>query len=317
MSKRLYHICYTSHQEVLCRNFRDYSMMFNCIAQAVFNTGSNLLAHSIMSTHVHLICESGDASGLVKRIRSSYTQMFNHRYRRAGRLGEESFFCDRLEGRHHITAAISYVMRNPWHHEVCANPYAYPFSSIGQYFKNSLDRFLPMAGSDIRKNSKSDIIRDKNIIPGHIKVSLSSGMIRVCDVIDSIMVEGYFGSYRAFIYGLSRNDYEKWEKEQCSDNVAAMPVTIRTVEPFLSEDKVVAIMRQNPHWLKEKRITDIELCDIIDHSYIPRLGKSGYAELTEKEIYSIRRHLFKSLSMKVSSNQLDRCLPCHSSRGGK
>lgn len=309
MKRRLYHICYTSHLEVFCRSYKDYCMMFNCIAQAMLKTQSNLLAYSIMSTHVHIICECFSPSDLVKRIRSSYVQMFNYRYCRRGSLGEESFFCDSLEGRRHVTTAISYVVRNPLHHEICANPYAYPFSSIGQYFKNTLDSFSTGGGDAVGKvRSRSDIIREKNILPGDVSVSSDSGMIRMDDVVDNVMVEGYFGSYRSFMYGLSRNDYGKWEEEQRDDNVAMEPVTIRTIEPFLSDDEVASILKQNHHWLKEKRFTDIELCDAIDKTYIPRVGKSGYAQLTTKEVEVIRKQLLQIFQFRISFKQLDRCL---------
>lgn len=309
MSRRLYHICFTSHQEVLCRSYKDYCMMFNCIAQAVFKTRSNLLAYSVMSTHLHLVCECDSPPDLVKRMRSSYTQMFNHRYCRKGALGEESFFSDRLEGRRHITTAISYVVRNPLHHEVCANPYAYPFSSVGQYFKNSMEKFAPCdVDMDRKGRSKSDIIRRKNVLPEDVGFGGRSGMISMDDVVKNVMVEGYFGSYRAFVYGLSRNDYEKWAKEQYEDNVSVSPVTIKTIEPFLSEEEVASIMKQNQHWLKEKRMTDIELCDIIDRTYIPRLGKSGYAQLTAREADAVRKQLLRVYQAKISFKQLDRCL---------
>lgn len=309
MRRRLYHICYTSHREVFCRSYKDYCMMFNCIAQAVFKTQSNLLAYSIMSTHTHIICECFSPSDLVKRIRSSYAQMFNHRYCRRGSLGDESFFCDRLEGRCHVTTAISYVVRNPLHHEVCANPYAYPFSSVGQYFKSKLDRFS-LSGDDAvgKVRSRSAIIRKQNILPDEVGVYSDSGMIKMDDVVDNVMVEGYFGSYRSFMYGLSRIDYEKWTEEQSEDNVTVTPVTIRTIEPFLSDDEVASILKQNHHWLKEKRITDIELCSIIDKTYVPRFGKSGYAQLMPKDVSVIRKQLLQAFQFRISSKQLDRCL---------
>lgn len=309
MSRRLYHICYTSHNEVFCRGYKDYCMMFNCIAQAMFKTHSNLLAYSVMSTHVHIICECDSPSDLVKRIRSSYTQMFNHRYYRKGALGEGSFFCDVLEGRHHVTSAISYVVRNPLHHEVCSNPYAYPFTSVGQYFTNSIDRFYPDAWNPEGKGRyRSDIVRKKNVLPGDVGFWEQSGMIKMEDVVDNVMVEGYFGSYRAFMYGLSRNDYGKWSEEQYEDNVESTPVTLRTIEPFLSETEVASILKQNFHWLKEKRMTDIELCDIIDKTCLSRFGKSGYAQLTVREAESVRRRLLHEFKSRVSSKQLERCL---------
>ena len=55
MKGKIYHLCYTSHGEVLCRKYLDYCMLFNCIAQATIGTDAQLLAYAIMSTHVHLI----------------------------------------------------------------------------------------------------------------------------------------------------------------------------------------------------------------------------------------------------------------------
>ena len=202
MGRRLYHICFTSHNEVLCRSYKDYCMMFNCIAQAVFKTGSSLLAHAIMSTHVHMIAVCADPSNLVMRIRTSYTQMFNHRYKRKGTLGDKAFFCSKLEGRRHIAAAISYVIRNPYHHV---------------------------------RRKKSDIIRIKNHLPDDVDVLRSTGMISYDDVVDSVLVEGYFGSYRAFLFGLNRNDYERWMREQEEDDDGLPPVTLGTVEAFLPD----------------------------------------------------------------------------------
>ncbi|MBO8465110.1 MAG: hypothetical protein IAB93_03830 [Bacteroidetes bacterium] len=76
----------------------------------------------------------------------------------------------------------------------------------------------------------------------------------------------------------------------------------------MSDDEVASILKQNHHWLKEKRITDVELCDIIDSTYVPHLGKSGYAQLTTKEADVIRKQLLQAFQFRISSKQLDRCL---------
>ena len=306
MGRRLYHICFTSHNEVLCRSYKDYCMMFNCIAQAVFKTGSSLLAHAIMSTHVHMIAVCADPSNLVMRIRTSYTQMFNHRYKRKGALGDKAFFCSKLEGRRHIAAAISYVIRNPYHHEVCANLYSYPFSSVNQYFKNKIQSFSPVTEAVFRRK-KSDIIRIKNHLPDDVDVLRSTGMISYDDVVDSVLVEGYFGSYRAFLFGLNRNDYERWMREQEEDDDGLPPVTLATVEAFLPDREVQLILKQNQHWVNEKRVSDIELCDIIDHQCVPRYGKVSYVQLSHSEVDDVRQSLADAL--RVSQGQLERCLP--------
>ena len=306
MGRGLYHICFTSHNEVLCRSYKDYCMMFNCIAQAVFKTGSSLLAHAIMSTHVHMIAVCADPSNLVMRIRTSYTQMFNHRYKRKGALGDKAFFCSKLEGRRHIAAAISYVIRNPYHHEVCANLYSYPFSSVNQYFKNKIQSFSPVTEAVFRRK-KSDIIRIKNHLPDDVDVLRSTGMISYDDVVDSVLVEGYFGSYRAFLFGLNRNDYERWMREQEEDDDGLPPVTLGTVEAFLPDREVQLILKQNQHWVNEKRVSDIELCDIIDHQCVPRYGKVSYVQLSHSEVDDVRQSLADAL--RVSQGQLERCLP--------
>ena len=123
-----------------------------------------------------------------------------------------------------------------------------------------------------------------------------------------IRMEGYFGSYRVFMYGLSRNDYGRWSEEQYEDNVDLAPVTIRTIEPFLSEDEVASVLRQNYHWSKERRMTDIELCDLVDRTCRIRLGKSGYAQLTAREAEAVRRHILQACRSKVSFKQMGRCL---------
>ena len=45
MKGKIYHLCYTSHGEVLCRKYLDYCMLFNCIAQATIGTDAQLLAY--------------------------------------------------------------------------------------------------------------------------------------------------------------------------------------------------------------------------------------------------------------------------------
>lgn len=282
-------------------------MLFNSIAQAVFKTGSSLLADALMSTHAHLIVVCESPSKLVMRVRSSYTQMFNHRYLRTGPLGEESFYSVELKGRRHIAAAVSYVVRNSCHHEVCANVYSYPFTSVGQYFRNNIGNFAP-AADVIRGKRRSDIIRTKNRLPDGVEVMRSTGMISYDDVIDNVLVEGYFGSYRSFMYGLNRNDYDRWMHEHEADDNGLAPVTLGTVEPFLSEEKVRSILQQNLYWVKEKSLSDIELCDIIDHHYVPMYGKLSYTQFTNSEAEVVRSRLARDFH--VARKQLERCLPC-------
>ena len=209
MKGKIYHLCYTSHGEVLCRKYLDYCMLFNCIAQATIGTDAQLLAYAIMSTHVHLIVITEHPAAYIQRIRSSYTQMFNRRYRRKGTLGEPSFYFVELIGRRHVTAAISYVLRNPVHHELTSNPYDYEFSSIGLYFRKETRRPEGTRPKKAAKPFVAIIRRDnRQRLPEGLIFDDETGQIEPSQLVNSAVVEGFFGSYAAFDYGLQRRDYQ-------------------------------------------------------------------------------------------------------------
>ena len=120
MRGRNQHLCFTSHKEVLCRDYFDYATLFNCIAQGIINTNSKLLSYSIMSNHVHLGAITDKSSGLVQRIR---------------------------EGRLHIAAR------------------------------------------------RARLVRENNVIPKSLSFD-RFGQISPADIVETDIVEGYFGSYR-------------------------------------------------------------------------------------------------------------------------
>lgn len=53
--KKIYHLCLSSHREVLFRDEEDFTIGFNYLAEAAFYTESRLLADGFMSTHWHNI----------------------------------------------------------------------------------------------------------------------------------------------------------------------------------------------------------------------------------------------------------------------
>ncbi len=309
MKGRLYHICYTSHQEVICRKHADYVRLFNCIAQATINTGSILVTYSIMSNHVHLAVVADDAGRLVQRIRSSYTQMFNDVYRRTGMLGDQGYYRLHLAGRLHVAAALSYILRNPVHHRVCANPYAYQYSPILLYFNypgTSLPDTGRQAGRNVSCARSRKAIRRNNYVPDNIPFD-RFGMMDVASVVSTDVLEGYFGSYRAFQYGLSRGDYDRWKEEQESDSEGAPPVTISSIEPYLSQEAAENMTLRNMSWFRDAGLSDMELCSLIDGQYLSDFNRRTYTELTDAEKMRIAGCILNEYA-RVSVQQLGRCL---------
>ena len=293
MKGKIYHLCYTSHGEVLCRKYLDYCMLFNCIAQATIGTDAQLLAYAIMSTHVHLIVITEHPAAYIQRIRSSYTQMFNRRYYRKGAFGEPSFFSLELKGRHHVAAAVSYVLRNPVHHELTSNPYDYEFSSIGLYFRKEKRRPEDARQKKVIKRFTTIIRRDNRQRLPEGLIFDEAGQIEPSQLVNNAVVEGFFGSYAAFDYGLQRRDYQVWETEQLQDS-------------YLSVKDIERILTQSKQWAREKPILDMDICAVVDDKYVPGYGKKSYAQLTDSEKVAIADSIKRQYS--VGKAVLSRCL---------
>lgn len=304
MKGRLYHLCFTSHQEVICRNHSDYVRLFNCLAQAIINSNSQLIACNIMSNHLHMAVITDNTGRLIQRIRSSYTQMFNDIYRRIGMLGDPKYFSLLLVGRIHISAALSYILRNPVHHNVCANPFAYPYSPIQLYFNNHRKSSAKAdMGLSFARSKKT--IREKNAVPYDICFDVH-GMIDMASVVSTDILEGYFGSYRAFQYGLTRNDYDRWQEEQEKEHHNTDPITLLSIEPHISSETIGKMTNQNLSWIRENEVTDLELCAMIDNFFLSDFHKNSYTELTDSDKIKIARKIQEN--MRISPWQLGRCL---------
>lgn len=306
MKGRNQHLCFTSHKEVLCRDYSDYATLFNCIAQSIINTNSKLLSYSTMSNHVHLGVITDRPAGLIQRIRTSYTQMFNHKYGRKGQLGDPSYFHLNLEGRVHIAACLSYISRNAWHHGVCANPFDYPFSSANLYFKKSTS-VLPSTELTENAARRARLVRENNVIPKSLSFD-RFGQISPADIVETDIVEGYFGSYRAFEFNLHRVNYEKWKEEQLSESPDAPHIDLCTIEPMMSHDQIAAALKKSPGWVSDIPVSDLELCRIIDNELISHFHVGSYTRLTQKQKLEICDILRYDLHYMLSAKQLGRCL---------
>ena len=284
MRGRNQHLCFTSHKEVLCRDYSDYATLFNCIAQGIINTNSKLLSYSIMSNHVHLGAITDKSSGLIQRIRSSYTQMFNHKYGRKGQLGDQSYFQLNLEGRLHIAACLS----------------------ANLYFKKSTS-ILPCTELTQDAARRARLVRENNVIPKSLSFD-QFGQISPADIVETDIVEGYFGSYRAFDFNLHRVNYDKWKEEQLSENPDVPHIDLQTVEPLMSPDQIAAVLKKSPGWVSDVPVSDLELCRIIDNELIRQFHVSSYAHLTRGQKLEICDILRDDLHYLLPDKQIARCL---------
>lgn len=84
--KETFHICHSSHDEVMFRSEEDLIIGFNYLAVTALENDSALLADGFLSTHHHEVVRTDDPIALGRRNRYSYTRYFNSKYHRKGSL---------------------------------------------------------------------------------------------------------------------------------------------------------------------------------------------------------------------------------------
>lgn len=314
--KGLYHLCYTSHSEVICRNNNDYERLVCRLAQTSISTASQILAYAVMSTHVHLIILTDSPSDFLKRLRHSYTTSFNHKYFRKGTLGEKNYYGIRLKGIEHITAAISYVLRNPVHHNVATNPFSYPYSTANLYFRSDMEKIVnevtygntvsKRIGIDRKNWNNSECLYRKAACLKGIVSFLDTGGVDPLSFVEVGMVENYFGTYNAYQYNLHRRDYQDWKRAQLESDSDESPITIARIEPWMNQKQVADFEKKPSRWHKEEQISDIELCSEIDKEIL-RLHKSSYVHLSREEKIAISTKIRMQHPYAIKSEQFARC----------
>ena len=114
------------------RSEEDLVIGFNCLALAVLETESRLLAEGFMTTHNHKLVQTDCSDELVRKERYAYTRYFNSKYKRKGRLGEKKPFLLDVEGVFHTQTAANYVIKQGLHHGLASTPFEYLRSVEGR-----------------------------------------------------------------------------------------------------------------------------------------------------------------------------------------
>jgi len=319
-----YHLCLSSHEETMFRTEEDYIRGFNSFALAILDTESRALADGFMATHFHIGVQSDCPREVMRQTRYGYSRYFNAKYHRTGRLGEKCFFIDELDGLRHTVAALVYIMRQGVHHGLSETAFGYEHCSANVIFQKELGKAAP---ADILQESvRRHHLPDGKRLPSGYRMS-SSGLILREDIIDSRYVEELFISPKSFLYNMTRASDENWAREQKEEKPSIDIVNLDMIEKGVPDSPVDEMKRNEKGRMDKSRLTDIELCGIIDRKYVPRYFKEseqqsiyllamGKRAAIGNAIYSsIRdRKLTRpsgELVIQANSNQIKRCLALH------
>ena len=267
----IYHVCLSSHEEVMFRNAADLIMGFNCLAAAAISTESRLLADGFMTTHYHFMVQTSSLKELMYRCRYSYVRYFNSKYFRKGRLGEHDYFCLEVDGYHHTLAALNYVNRQGLHHGLAATAFGYPHCSVNSYFR-----------SDLGKTWTPPLMQDQyrhRYLPSNIKLPAkyrmsADGLLLREDVLDVSWVEQNYVNPKTFLIMMNRTADKNDILNQKQEN-GQPPVTMETIEAGVP-DFVLSEAQSNEHGrVNRSNMTDLELCSLIDGKLLPKIFKEG------------------------------------------
>lgn len=276
--RKTYHICFSSHDEVLFRTDADMIMGFNCLAEATLITESRLLADGFMSTHWHTIVQTDDPVLFARRKRYAYTRYFNAAYGRKGRLGERPVFITEIDGILRLTTALNYVNRQGLHHGLVSTPFAYPHCSVNVYFRKELGKEssfnnTPLMPPWLRHRSLTRNIK----VPERYRMD-ENGLLLREDIIDTAYVEQIYITPRNFLFQMNKVTDERTEEDQKKEKSDSPIITIDLIEQGTPGfDRKQCLLNEQGR-VNKSRMTDLDLCRLIDDFYIPRMkGEKGAA----------------------------------------
>ena len=301
--KKSYHLCLSAGDEIMFRDLEDYRRGFNCFAIALYKTGSTGLVEAFMSNHFHLMIQTEDPKEFMYNMRQPYSKYFNQKYGRNGALGEKEHFQLEIRGLHHHLAAMSYILRNPLHHGIAPIPYAYPHSSVNVIFQHEMGK----SNTDILIPEKSYYkhIGRRAAYPDTYKMN-DKGMFLRESVLDIVQVENMFATPRSFDYYMGRKTSEDWHKEQSKDNIDNPPVKLEAIEYGVNSHSLERMLINENGRCDYRKMSDIDVCTLVDHQILPSIGKSSVYQLTSKEKEGIAEILFKTYH--IGSDMIWRCL---------
>ena len=303
--KQLYHFCITCHSEVLFRDEEDVRSITNILALEAFNCQVELWVDAVMSTHIHGIGvgEEKQLIRLCQTLKMRITKFHRNRHHGSGPLFDDGSFLLPVNGNKHTLAALSYVLRNGLHHAQSATPFSYPHCTANHLFRQDLGK----APEHPAITSRQDIARllpRRSEFPDSFAMD-SSGMLLRSSFEQIQLVEHHYRTPRCFDYYMSRLSGEEWKKEQNEDSTEGAPITLESLEPAY-ESISEMLSSEKGHNYAPDRLSDMDVCQIIDTQYIPALHKLSVYQLSPEQRFRIGRDLERRLHIPL--RQLRRCL---------
>lgn len=297
--KEMYHICFTSHDEVMFRDEEDHGMFVNLMALRSYSSGTEVVVDAEMSTHVHQGVFSNRPLEFARRERMSYTKYFNYKYGREGRFGQKYTFVQPVRGFMHQLTLQNYILRNGLHHGAVTNTFAYPYCTAGDLFSEELGFGNSVSARYSREEMVSFLPRHSDFPDGYQMDR--SGVFLRSSFMELRQAEQYYVTPRNYLFQMNRLTDESWSRDQLKDNTGE-PLTLDAVEQ--ADENAVAQMLRNETGKTRLMMQDLEVCRLIDKAILHG-GVSVY-QIPDSKKQGIARQLF--YEHHLPEHQIRRCL---------
>jgi len=116
----------------------------NLLRESVKKYRIRLLAYTILDNHYHLILQnsSGRLSDFMRYLNGTYAIYYRKQHGGIGYVFQNRFLSTLIQKENYLTTAIIYVLLNPVRAGIVDNPYNYPWTSLGIYFRNENSDFV-------------------------------------------------------------------------------------------------------------------------------------------------------------------------------
>ena len=308
--KESYHICFTSHNEVLFRDREDHGYFINLMALRGFASETALLADAEMSNHIHLNVFTDNPADFGGRLRMSYTKYLNHKYGRKGRMGEPGLYILKVKGVNHQIALDNYILRNGLHHGAASNAWGYPWCSARAMFAE--DFGYPPPRETIRERHIMNTLLPRHSEYPDSWVMDGEGVFLRNSFMEIRQVEQFYVTPRNFLFQMNRLTDESWDRDQEKDGTGR-PVRLADVEVGWTESDIAAMLRnENGRCFRPDRMQDLDVCQLIDKQLLPKYRVCSVYGLEDSQKRQIARILYHEYHLP--EQQICRCLVYNSAR---
>lgn len=311
--RKTYHISLSSTEdELLFRSEADLTRGFNYLATAILETDSRLLADGVLTTHLHFLAQTDRPKEVITKVRYSLSRFFNAKYERRGMWGERNPFILEVDGFHHTLAALNYVNRQALHHGLAFTPFGYRHCSANAFFRKHLGKEDP---SLLSADQRYKYLPSRVSLPENYRMDASGLLLRE-DILETAHVESLYGTPRNFLYQMNKIGDEKGMQDQRAENSSSPLITLELIEQGIPDNDISQLLRNESGKHNPNRISDLELCQLIDETYVPRMVRGSDApsiyQVDHARRVALYEHLQKSLwntcKKYATDGQLRRCL---------